>query len=47
VAEDIDSLVKRVKENPVRIALHVDGLDHRKGLGIEHGDRFAGRKPVR
>jgi len=46
VAEYPDALVKRVEQNAVRAALHLDGLDGFEGLGVPHDHRFAAAEAV-
>ena len=40
VAEDVEVVIVSIVEVAVRIALHVDLLENRKGLRIEHRDRL-------
>lgn len=46
MAQDIDAIVKRVEEDAVGPAFYVDRLDERQGLGVPHGDGFAGAESV-
>src|ERR1700733_9072062 len=46
MAEDVDTFVKRVEENSIWIALHINGLDQRKCFGIEHRDGLTAREPM-
>ena len=41
VAKNVNPLSGRFEENPVRAALHVDGLDRLQSLGIPHDDGAA------
>ena len=46
VAQHVDAIVECVGEDAVRIALHVDRLDQRQRLRVEHRHRLAADKPV-
>ncbi len=46
VTENPDPLVKRIEQNAVRVALHLNGLDGLEGLGIPHDDGLAAAEAV-